>query len=204
MTLPPLVVVTDRTRSRLHLPEQLARALEGVPQGSLAVWFRDRDLPPAERLTLAREVARRTREAGAPLWVSTDASLAQALGADALQVPAGLPCPTSWTGPWGAAVHDRRELEHCLGAGASWAVVSPVHAVPGKAPPLGLPGLRALVEAAGTLPVLALGGLGPGDALALRKAGTAGMVVQRALLGTDDATAAAAGLLAAWQDGAPG
>lgn len=63
--------------------------------------------------------------------------------------------------------------------------------------PLGFDGLGRLLARA-PLPCVAIGGLGHGDAAAVRAAGAAGMAVVRAICAADDPGAAAASLHAEW------
>ncbi|MFC0715789.1 thiamine phosphate synthase [Cellulomonas biazotea] len=72
---------------------------------------------------------------------------------------------------------------------------------PDAGPPLGLAGLRAAV-AATRLPVVAIGGLGVGDAAAVRATGAHGIAVVSAVCAAADPASAAARLVAAWADAA--
>lgn len=68
---------------------------------------------------------------------------------------------------------------------------------PDHAAPIGLDGLAAIVAAA-RLPTYAIGGIGPGDARALRAVGAAGLAVVSAVTRAPDPQAATAALLAEW------
>jgi len=68
---------------------------------------------------------------------------------------------------------------------------------PDAAHPLGLRAIGELV-AASTLPIVAIGGIGPADAAALRAAGAAGIAVVSAICGAPDPRAAAVSLRSAW------
>ena len=68
---------------------------------------------------------------------------------------------------------------------------------PDHAAPIGFDGLAAIVAAA-RLPTYAIGGLGPGDARAVRAAGAAGPAVVSAVTRAPDPQAATAALLAEW------
>lgn len=98
--------------------------------------------------------------------------------------------------------HDPAGLRACTGA--EFALLSPVAATaskPGVVPrPLGQLGKWAR---AAPVPVLALGGVEPALAPALRKEGFAGMAVMRGILGAPDPAGAARALRAAWEEGAP-
>lgn len=95
----------------------------------------------------------------------------------------------------GASCHDVAGLQRR--AGADFAVLGPVLAVPGKGEPLGWARFAAMIADAPT-PVFALGGIrSPEDVARARDAGAAGLAVSRALEG-DDAPAMLSVLLAAW------
>ena len=68
---------------------------------------------------------------------------------------------------------------------------------PDHAAPIGLDGLAAIVAAA-QLPTYAIGGIGPGDARALRAAGAVGLAVVSAVTRAPDPQAATTILLAEW------
>lgn len=80
-----------------------------------------------------------------------------------------------------------------VGAGAYRATATK----PDAPPPLGVVGLRALVEQA-TLPVVAIGGLGAADVPAVRGAGAAALAVVSAVCAAPDPAAAARELVATW------
>jgi thiamine-phosphate pyrophosphorylase len=80
--------------------------------------------------------------------------------------------------------------------GAAYLVGGTVHASVGKAGALGVGGLRGLCEAAGSLPVYAIGGIDAARAAQARSAGAHGVAVVSALLEADDPEAAARAL---WQ-----
>lgn len=64
--------------------------------------------------------------------------------------------------------------------------------------PLGWRGLAEFAALAADLPCVAIGGVGPGDALEARRAGAAGLAVVRAICAADDPEAAAAALRREW------
>jgi thiamine-phosphate pyrophosphorylase len=68
---------------------------------------------------------------------------------------------------------------------------------PDHAAPIGLDGLAAIVAVA-RRPTYAIGGIGPGDARALRVAGAAGLAVVSAVTRAPDPQATTAALLAEW------
>jgi thiamine-phosphate pyrophosphorylase len=186
----PVVVVTDR-----HQVAQGARGLVEVVRGALAggatrVLLRDKDLDPPERVRLADELRVVTAAAGAALLVAGDVDLACAVGADGVHLAADDPWPqVDHPLAVGRSCHDHGELVEARVRAADWATYSPVFASvskPGYGPALGLAGLAAGCRAVPGLPVLALGGIGPGRARPCLDAGAAGVAVMGAVMRADD------------------
>lgn len=96
------------------------------------------------------------------------------------------------------------DAAHGLRAGTiDYLGIGAVRATPTKPDhpqPLGFDGLAA-ATARCTLPTVAIGGIGTGDAAPLVAAGTNGMAVVRAICAADDPRAATAGLIAEWEAG---
>ena len=84
-----------------------------------------------------------------------------------------------------------------LGLGA----FRPTPTKPDAPAPLGLDGVAALVRES-PLPAVAIGGIGVGDAAALRRTGVDGIAVVSAVCAAPDPRAAAAALAAAWAEAA--
>ncbi len=170
--IPRLLVVTDRTQARAPLPEVVAAA---VAAGARAVWLRDRDLPAGERTVLAAGLRALLDPVGGLLvWggaAGAPAGLAVQLGA-ADRFPAVRPPLV------GRSCHSAAELARAADEGCDWVTLSPfapTASKPGYGPALGTAGLAAL--APGAPPVLALGGVHPGDVAACLAAGASGVAV---------------------------
>ncbi len=195
------------------LCERVERALSGAEPGRLAIMLREPQRTSAELLALGRALRTLTAARGALLIVNDRVDVALAVEADGVHLPeAGLPVRTARAlldlGPpprWvGVSRHSAEGLTRAAEEGADYATLSPVHAVAGKAPPLGLEGFAAaLVEArerndaAARLPVFALGGVRSEDAHALQLRGARGVAVMREVLSAADPGASTARLLAA-------
>ena len=85
-------------------------------------------------------------------------------------------------------------------AGIDYIGAGPIRATatkPDHAAPVGFDGLAAIVAAA-RLPTYAIGGIGLGDARAVRAAGAAGLAVVSAVTRAPDPQAATAALVAEW------
>lgn len=167
--LPPLVLLTDRTR----LPDPCAAA-GLLPRGSLVV-LRDGDLPVAARFALGIALATVCRGRGLGLLVSGDPALARRLGALGVHWPER-ELPARVRGFATAAAHGLRALVRARRAGVRAALLSPVLPTgshPG-APCLGVTRFAGLVRRAG-LPVYALGGIDGPTAPRLRGTGAVGI-----------------------------
>jgi thiamine-phosphate pyrophosphorylase len=93
----------------------------------------------------------------------------------------------------GRSCHTPDELAAARAAGADRATYSPVFATaskPGYGPALGVDGLAAGCRAVPDLAVLALGGIGPDNALACVAAGASGVAVMGGVMAAADPAAA--------------
>ncbi|MGQ9370590.1 thiamine phosphate synthase [Azospirillum sp. ST 5-10] len=201
---PALLAITDRRQAGLPLPDLADRLFAG---GLRWLSLRDKDLPAAARLDLARALVARAERWGSLVTVHGDPQVAQAAGAAGVHLPDGgdVGRARALLGPdalVGVSAHDAAGLAAAARGGADYATLSPVFATsskPGYGPALGLAGLRALAAGA-PLPVVALGGIGAGNAAAVLGAGAAGIAVMGEAMRGRDPAAAVTRLLAAWGD----
>jgi thiamine-phosphate pyrophosphorylase len=176
VSLPPLLVVTDRTQAVTSLEEVVAEALAA---GAEWILFRDKDLEPEARHTMAERLAALTRRAGARLSISRDVDLAASLGADLhVQTPGAVAEARARLGDAviGLSAHNLADVEAGAKAGADYMILSPIFpspSKPGYGPPLG-PGVFRQAPVHGP-PLYALGGLTPENAAACLAAGAAGV-----------------------------
>ncbi len=192
MSLPRLLVLTDRGQSAgagRSLAETTAAALEA---GAPAVLLREKDLPAEERLELGSEIADLVASAAAVLIVASDRALAETLDAQGIHLAAG--------DPWipitdrdflvGRSCHDTEELHRAIQTGAGYVTISPVflsRSKPGYGPALGTDLLRSMISHAPTpVPAFALGGLGPGRVSECVRAGAHGVAVMGAVMRSED------------------
>ncbi|MGY1727731.1 thiamine phosphate synthase [Geodermatophilus sp. SYSU D01062] len=172
MTVPRLLVVTDRRQARGPLPEVVADA---VAAGARAVLLRDKDLPLPERAALARDLRAVLDPVGGLLvW----GGAAGAPAGTAVHLSAVDPVPAVRPPLLGRSCHSAAELARAAAEGCDWVTLSPVAPTPSKpghGPALGAAGLAALVG--GAPPVLALGGVRPGDVAGCLAAGAHGVAV---------------------------
>ncbi len=203
-----LCLVADRpTFGAAHLLSVLPEVLAVCGERAIVI---DRGEADArERLAYLVRLKALCREHGALLMISTRVDLALAIDADGVHLPErGLAVATvreAWPGLLvGRSCHDRAGLERAALEGADYALLSPVAAPTSKASTsqvLGIEGFSRRIEGL-ALPVLALGGVTPVLATALRRTHAAGIATLGDVLGAADPRARAAELLNAWDDGA--
>ena len=188
-----LCLVTDRHRlaARRGLPPDsedlraLLVALAGAAAraGVSLVQVRERDLGGAALTTLVRQVVAAVADTGSRVVVNDRADVAWAAGAHGVHlrhdsVPVGAirgRVPADWL--IGQSVHDAEGVTRAVREGADYLIAGTVfesHSKPG-AVLLGIEGLQALVQAAGTTPVLAIGGIVELRAAAAAAAGASGV-----------------------------
>lgn len=165
-----------------------------MPLGpSVVVALRDPTRSARDLSAWVAVIAPLVRAAGARLVVSGRVDLAVALGLAGVHLPArglsvedarALLPPGSLVG---RSCHDLEELR--ASEGADYVTLSPVGAVPGKAPPLGMEGFERLARSS-PLPVLALGGVSLAQAAELSRRGAHGIAVRRAIDTAHDPSAA--------------
>ena len=171
MTLPRLLLLTDRTQAPGPLAATVAAAVDA---GVRAVVLRDKDLPDGERSALAAEFRAVLAPVGGLLVVAGPADGT----ADAVHLAARDPFPHPRPALVGRSCHSAPELARARSEGCDYAFLSPVFPTPSKpgyGPALGLSGLAELV-AAGP-PVYALGGVRPNDVAGCLAAGAHGVAV---------------------------
>lgn len=168
----------------------IRRALEGCPPGVLGIQLRAKQVPDRELVRWGRELRLVTRATGTTLTVNRRPDVAEIVGADGVHLPElGLPAADvreRWPSlpVIGVSRHDRTGLEAAERAQASYAFLSPVFDVPGKAPPIGIHGFRETIAGVG-MPTYALGGIRPEDLKPLLSAGAFGVGIRRAIYASD-------------------
>ena len=148
---------------------------------------------------MAAELHQLCRRHGAAFFVNGRPWLARELVADGLHLPTGHPAPGHWHGALSVSAHDAGELARGGRVGATFALLSPLFPTRSHpyAPALGAARFGELT-AASPVPVLALGGMNPANALQARRAGAHGVAAIDALLDTETPEKAVAAFRAAW------
>lgn len=206
MNPPRLLLLTDRRLSEAvgrRLSETVARAVEA---GAPAVVLREKDLPRDVRRRLALDLLAVTEPMGCQLLIASDAALATDLGAAGVHLASD--DPACLTGAWlvGRSCHHRADVLAARDAGLDYVTVSPMAVTaskPGYGPALGPAGLASLVEAAGPLPVLALGGVTAANAPSWIQVGAHGVAVMGGVMRAADPAASVRSLLEALRGARP-
>ncbi len=181
LTLPPLLGITHA--EALGIDAFLTRLDAALAAGLRLIQVRDKSLPEAQRLELARATVRRAHAHGARVLVNGSVALARAAGADGVHLDASAMAALDarpaceWVG---ASCHDGPELARAAALGADFALLSPVLPTlthPGAAT-LGWDRFEALA-AASPIPVYGLGGLAREDIAPAQARGAHGVALLR-------------------------
>lgn len=196
-----LLLVSDRHQTGGRSLSSVLK--ESVEAGVPAIQLRERDMPTAELLSLAKEIQAITSPHAIPLIVNDRVDLVLALNLDGVHLRANsLPVSVArrLVGAHrlvGISAHSLQEVRQAEQEGADYVVFGPVYDTPSKRP-FGPPvGLGALADACrqSTVPVFAIGGMTSGRVRDVRQAGAHGVAVIGAVLARDDVAAATKELL---------
>jgi thiamine-phosphate pyrophosphorylase len=197
----PLYLVTDRHQTRGRPLVPLLR--EALDAGVRAIQLRERDLPTRPLVALAEEVLRLTQEYGALLLLNDRVDLVVALGADGVHLRTdSLPVAAArrLLGPdrvIGMSTHSVEEVVRAETDGADFAVLGPAYETTSKVA-YGSPiGLAPIGEAGSRcrIPVFAIGGITPGRAKEVRRAGAFGVAVISSILSAEHVKSATCQML---------
>ena len=196
---PPLLLVTDRRQARRPLEEGVDAALAA---GCRWVSLREKDLAADDQIALVWALAPIARRHGACLTLHGDADLAQACGADGVQLPAGgdpaVARKLMGAGKLiGVSIHTVTEAAAIDRRAVDYAVAGPAFETPSKpgyGPEIGRKGLGEIAAAA-PVPVLAIGGLNVTRAAEVLAAGPVGIAVMGGIMRAADPGREVRGLL---------
>lgn len=160
---------------------------QALADGVQRVQLRAPGIDPARWVRLAERAAGLCQNAGAQVLVNGDAALAARLGIGLHLRAAQLEAAAEWTGgtrpQWlGASCHTAADLARVQAMGCDFAVLGHVRATPSHP---GVPGIGweafARWRAGVSLPLYAIGGLGPRDLTDARHHGAQGIAAIRGL-----------------------
>lgn len=199
--LPRIWIVTDPDHPSGPVAP-LRRALENCPPGLVGVQLRAHGVPDRQLIDWGLELRALTRARGCSLIVNRRIDVAKIVGADGVHLPeAGLPLGEvreNWPAihMLGVSRHDSVGLAAAERKGATYAYLSPIFTVPGKAAPIGVHGFRAAIAGVG-IPTYALGGIRADDLKPLLAAGAFGVALRRAIYAADSPEESLSGFLSA-------
>lgn len=158
-------------------------AHSGIP----LVQLRERSLSARSIFDLTVMAVDACRGSETKVLVNGRMDIAMAAGADGVHLPGnGLPVdvvrknsPAGFI--VGSSCHSPAEVVAARNQGADFAVFGPVYSTPGKGEPVGPDVLAETVKAAGSFPVLALGGIDSGNYRSVLETGAAGFSAIRFL-----------------------
>jgi thiamine-phosphate pyrophosphorylase len=187
---PPLLLITDRQQASTSLMSIVTDALDA---GCRWISVREKDLPPAEQVALARELSAIARDFAAVLTLHGNAALAKSSSADGLHLPEGgdMTAARAALGPTalvGISVHGIDQLRNLDPAVVDYAIAGPVYVSPSKpgyGPALGSEGLRSLVSQA-RIPLIGVAGIEPGNVADVIATGAAGIAVMGGVMRAAD------------------
>lgn len=197
----PVYVITDPD-APLPVAEQVLAAARG---GAGAIQIRDKRASDDALAALVQRLLPEVAALGARLVVNDRVEVALATRAHGLHIGQGDGDPVAIRArmPEGMILGLSIETEaqaRRIPRGVDYIGAGPVRATatkPDHAAPVGFDGLGGIVAAAG-LPAYAIGGIGPGDAAAVKAAGCIGLAVVSAVVRASDPEAATRDLLAEW------
>lgn len=201
MIRPRLIVITD---ARLAAPRSLRDVvLAALRGGARVIQLRDKHASPRELHAQAAELLPVVHGSGGVLIVNDRADVALAAGADGVHLgPDDLPvsaarriAPASFI--IGASTDDPDRARYLAAEGASYIGCGAVFATTSKdvgGEQIGPEGVAAVARAV-AIPVVAIGGITPGNVELLAGTGAAGIAVVAAVMAAPDPEAAVRNLL---------
>jgi thiamine-phosphate pyrophosphorylase len=195
LTLPSLYAIVDPLDTH-RSPLDLAAGL--LAGGARALQLRMKTASPRELLAVAGALREMTDAVGALLLVNDRPDVARAVGADGVHLgqddlpPAAARRVLGARSIIGVSTHDVGQARAAAAAGADYLGVGPIFATATKRAALAPRGVELLraVRAAVTLPLVAIGGITPDTAPAVRAAGADAVAMIGSLVRRPDVAAA--------------
>ncbi len=180
----PIYAITDPDAP----PTVIAQAIAAARGGAWAIQLRDKHATDAELVGLARDLLAVLRPLDVKLIINDRLDVACAIDVDGLHIGQGDGDPAQARARLGRGKLLGLSVE-TLAQGAvvpgcvDYVGIGPVRATatkPDHAAPIGMDGLAAIIAKV-RVPAFAIGGVGPGDARAIKAAGAVGMAVVSAI-----------------------
>lgn len=201
---PPLLIITDRKQACAPLKDILTAVFEA---GCRWASVREKDLPPAEQVALARELHALAQQWGAWLTLHGDPALAKEAAVDGVHLAAGSDARSARQllgahALIGLSVHHIEEARAAGPTVVDYLVAGPAYQTaskPGYGPFLGMAGIDAICEAT-AIPVIAIGGITEHGIDDMETAGAAGVAVMGGVMRAADPGKEVKALIAALSD----
>lgn len=183
-----LMLITDRSLSKLPPMQVVRRALEG---GVTTVHLREKDLDSRNMFFLASEMRNMTREFNANLIINDRIDIALAVGADGVHMGKNSMPMTEARRLVGRnkligfSAHNMQEAVGAEENGANYITLSPIFQSPNKGKPIG-PEAVPVVKDVLRIPVIALGGINEDNIASVLEHRADGIAVVSAIMASED------------------
>jgi thiamine-phosphate pyrophosphorylase len=183
--LPDYLKVYAITDRKLFPEGKFLSGVESALKGGIqAIQLREKDLSPAELLSLAREVRKLTKKYKARLFVNDRVDIALMAEADGVHLTENSVSVEEVKNRFpqlfvGVSTHSLESAKKAEAGGANFVTFSPIFDTPSKreyGPPQGLDRLQEVTEGV-QIPVLALGGIKRPNVASVQKAGAYGIAL---------------------------
>lgn len=190
--LPPLYAIIERSQMGRREPLEVAASL--LEAGVRLIQYRDKKASPCELFDRSRPLAEAVRAAGGIFIVNDRADIARAVDASGVHVgqedlPVELARRVVGEKAWvGTSTHGLEQLAAAGGSSADYVAFGPIFPTRSKERPdavVGLEGLRRARQAT-RKPLVAIGGITPANARAVREAGADSVAVIQGLWSAPD------------------
>ena len=187
---PIIYMITDGTLTDQKFQTQSLRTIEivslAIRSGIPLIQIREKQLSTKNLCLLAEKVVEIAARTMTKVMINDRADIAAGVGADGVQLTEeSLPVPVIRSSfpdlIVGSSTHSADSVAAAVKAGADFAVFGPVYATPGKDYPQGVKALADACEAAGEMPVIAIGGIDDSNYREVTAAGASGFAAIRFL-----------------------
>jgi thiamine-phosphate pyrophosphorylase len=188
LDLPKLYPVTDARLSGLSHAEQVARLIDG---GATFIQLREKGMSPRDFYREAEEALKLARARGARLIINDRVDIALALRADGVHLgqddlpPEAARRVLGSRAIIGFSTHNLEQAREAARLPVDYIAIGPIFPTSSKdnpAPVVGLEGLSRVRQVTGTIPLVAIGGIGSENARAALAAGSDAIAVISLLL----------------------
>lgn len=188
INLPKIYPITDTEISGLSHSEQVKRLIDG---GATLIQLREKRLPAREFYSDAEAAMGIARAAGARLIINDRVDVALALGADGVHlgqtdVPVDAARRLLGDEPLiGFSTHNLPQVQEAMGLPIDYLAFGPIFSTTTKSNPDPVAGLTALARiraAAGSIPLVAIGGISPSNIREVFQSGANSVAVISAIL----------------------